>query len=220
MSGTLLTLGLLFTTSRALEAGIAGDCFVSLPVQSIYRTQSDVVKRGTPSASLSDAYVSHLVAIALGMPPQTVETVIDSGSFSSWVNPNCNYAPDPGLCGRSLPYNVTMSTTAVVLPDADQTYSYAPDGSVQVRVGFVNDTVKVGEANVPTVRFGVAKFSIGVSTGILGLGPNPNITIGFSQDNGNGGIIAAMAREGIISSRAYSLTLGSSNVSYGQAGRS
>ena len=156
--------------------------------------------------------------MSIGTPPQTVDIVIDSGSFSSWVNPNCNFAPDKSLCGRTLPYNVTLSTTAIVLADGDQTYSYSPDGSVQVRVGFVNDTISIGEAKVPAAKVGVAKFSIGVSTGILGLGPNPNVTVGFSQTDGNGGIIAAMAQEGIISSRAYGLGLASSNISYGPAG--
>jgi hypothetical protein len=203
------------------DLGFSGNGFINLPVDSVslHPSASSLATRDAPpSANISDAFFVHLIPIGIGTPAQIVTPVIDTGSFDLWVNPDCKFAPDSRLCSLNLPYNASNSSTAVRLNDTEQTYSYAPGGRVQVIVSFVNDSLKIGDASLSVHKFGVARTSRGVSTGILGLGPHPNPDIGFSNSSGFGGVVAGMVREGLINTRAYSLMLGTAETTYGLSG--
>lgn len=59
--------------------------------------------------------------VELGDPPQTVTLTPDTGSFETWVNPNCQYSTSPLLCQVNGAYSPDISSDAEPL---DETFQF------------------------------------------------------------------------------------------------
>jgi hypothetical protein len=85
---------------------------LALAQNGTHRVPMNIVRRGVSRrstrstdafpASLSNAIVSYLVEVEVGTPPQTVTSLLDTGSSDLWfpppsLCPNTNICPD-GFC--------------------------------------------------------------------------------------------------------------------------
>ncbi|CAK7216020.1 hypothetical protein SCUCBS95973_002663 [Sporothrix curviconia] len=168
---------------------------------------------GPPRQSLVDHNEYYLADLAIGTPPQPVSLLVDTGGWVTWVNPDCTRAARPADCtSLSLPgYNASLSNPPpVAVHDLDQVVVYG-DYSMAVQVEGMADVFTFGSGNstsghVDQQPFGVAVETIGLSTGILALGPDG--ATGFNSAVSNFSVVSTLARQGVIASRVFSLAYG------------
>ncbi|CAK7208694.1 hypothetical protein SBRCBS47491_000178 [Sporothrix bragantina] len=165
-----------------------------------------------PRQSLIDHNEYYLADLAIGTPPQSVSLLVDTGGWVTWVNPDCTRAARPADCAAvSMPgYNASLSKPPpVAVHDLDQVVVYG-DYSMAVQIEGMSDVFTFGKDNsshqVAQLPFGVAVDTVGLSTGILSLGPDGND--GFNSAVSNYSVVSALAREGVIASRVFSLAYG------------
>ncbi|KAI0165277.1 aspartic peptidase domain-containing protein [Hypoxylon sp. FL1284] len=147
------------------------------------------------------AYFAEL-SIGNGADPQTVQTVdvlLDTGSFELWVNPDCATTTVGELCDNFGRYDPAQSTTAKNL-NKNFRIQYGQGNSSGV---YYEDDVYISGAKLEGQQFGVSTQSNDVWFGILGLG----------RGQGNGimdypSVVDQLAAQGYTESKLFSLDLG------------
>lgn len=134
--------------------------------------------------------------------------VVDTGSDELWVNPSCNnIAGDDGteerVCHDSGSYVPSSSSTSKQL-HREHTIQY---GKGSVNISYYNDTVAQVESGITLkdLQFGVARHSLDLYEGILGLG--------FSRNARYTTFVDAVAQQKAAggTGRVFSIALGSAN---------
>ncbi|TRX94408.1 hypothetical protein FHL15_004563 [Xylaria flabelliformis] len=129
---------------------------------------------------------------------------LDTGSFELWVNPNCatlQGTSDVKFCNAVGHYDPTSSSTSVELTTT-KTLRYGIGGA---NIQYVVDAVGLDgtDALLQGVQFGVAIDTVDEFAGILGIGHGENVTIRYKN------MIDQLADQGVTSTKAFSLALGS-----------
>ncbi|RYC56307.1 hypothetical protein CHU98_g9898 [Xylaria longipes] len=183
--------------------------FVKLPV--VHSTNRQVFAKvyedgqaiaTVPLAKRAD--VAYYAKLNIGTPPQPVFVQLDTGSFELWVNPNCatlQGTSDVRFCRAVGHYDPSSSSTAVELA-ATKTLRY---GIGSANIQYVVDTIGLAgtDALLQDVQFGVAADTVDEFSGILGIGYGENVTILYKN------LVDQLADQGVISTKAFSLALGS-----------
>ncbi|ETS85823.1 hypothetical protein PFICI_03848 [Pestalotiopsis fici W106-1] len=106
------------------------------------------------------------ITVGTGNPDQTIQVLLDTGSYELWVNPNCSKSSVPELCESFGQYDPSLSPTAQNL-NATSQIRY---GSGSVNISYFTDDVSISSGRISTQQFGVATDSQSVWFGIMGLG--------------------------------------------------
>ncbi|KAI8676303.1 hypothetical protein LRP88_10687 [Fusarium phalaenopsidis] len=182
---------------------------VEYPIKLLQRSTPDSV---VPTTIYNEQWI-YTVEIAIGNPPQKTLVQVDTGSAYLWVNANCSSAPtafDQQKFCQSVPRYDLAASSSVEGPIGSRTLGYGSGPEViGAIVDVYEDAVTVGNAKIMTQRFGVASNSLGLPVGIMGLGPVFNATFDFREPYAL--VLDSLAVNNIISSRAYSLALGSAS---------
>lgn len=129
---------------------------------------------------------------------------LDTGSSETWVNPDCSTANTAGQtaeCNANPIYNPTKSSTA---EDAGVQFSLSYGKGSSSGEYFI-DTFVVAGGSIPGMSFGYADTSEAMDAGILAVGYGVEVAGYYC-------LIDMMAYDGLIASRAFSLDLGSVDV--------
>ncbi|KAI5863609.1 aspartic peptidase domain-containing protein [Durotheca rogersii] len=173
---------------------------------------------GTPSLSrrffganvlgvYGTAYFAELTIGTGSDTRQTMDVLIDTGSFELWVNPDCSASSLPDMCEALGRYDPGASSTAQSLRSASSnnrstTFSIRY-GRGSVSGAYYTDDVYISGAKIEGQQFGVANQSSDVWFGILGLG--------HSQADSTSSyplVVDSVAAQGYANSRLFSLDLG------------
>ncbi|KAI0848771.1 acid protease [Daldinia vernicosa] len=144
------------------------------------------------------AYFAELT-IGTSDNPQTVNVLLDTGSFELWVNPDCSATNVRQFCGELGHYDPTLSSTSKNL---NQTFK------IQYGLGsasgtYHQDDVFISGAKLPGQQFGVSNTSSDVWFGILGLGHGKGHGVIDYES-----IVDSLATQGFTDSKLFSLDLG------------
>ncbi|KAI0121921.1 acid protease [Daldinia grandis] len=144
------------------------------------------------------AYFAELT-IGTGDNPQTVNVLLDTGSFELWVNPDCSTTNVRPFCDDFGHYDPTLSPTSKNL---NQTFK------IQYGLGsasgtYHQDDVFISGAKLPGQQFGVSNMSSDVWFGILGLGHGKGHGV-INYES----IVDSLAVQGYTDSKLFSLDLG------------
>ncbi|KAI0160171.1 acid protease [Xylariaceae sp. FL1272] len=131
---------------------------------------------------------------------QTVDVLIDTGSFELWVDPDCEASNVPEYCRAFGYYDPALSSSSKKLPGAGFDIHY---GSGEATGPYYTDDIYISGAKVADQQFGVANSSELVWFGIMGLG----------HGQGNGFInypiiIDSLADQGFTNTKLFSMDLG------------
>ncbi|KAI3323902.1 acid protease [Xylariaceae sp. AK1471] len=144
----------------------------------------------------------YTVELAIGSPPQLVYPAIDLFSNDLWVDPDCSMALSHDACCANGNYNPNVSSTAEV-DDCSQPWEFSsPYGSASGCN--VVDDVQFAGADLGYIQVGVANQSWDQTAGRLGLGFGCKAT-------GDVSILDRLKLQGLITSRQFSIGLGSAN---------
>ncbi|PKS05589.1 hypothetical protein jhhlp_008107 [Lomentospora prolificans] len=141
----------------------------------------------------------YFMEVEVGDPPQAVKLMPDSGSFETWVNPNCEKAASPYLCAVNGVYRPENSELAVTRNEPfDFTYGTGRVNGMyyEDRIYFRNEDVGIRQ------KFGMATDSSFAVSGIIGLGYGMGYTIGYSN------ILDSLVKYDLINAPIYSVSLG------------
>ncbi|KAI2603097.1 acid protease [Hypoxylon fragiforme] len=148
------------------------------------------------------AYFAELTIGTDAANPQTVDVLIDTGSFELWVNPNCSATDVTEYCEAFGHYDPTLSSTAQDLG----TGFGIEYGEGSASGSYYTDDVFISGARIQDQQFGVSNSSSDVWFGILGLG------------RGQGGgvidypsVVDSLDAQGYTNSKLFSLDLGGQN---------
>ncbi|KAG6003178.1 hypothetical protein E4U21_002292 [Claviceps maximensis] len=233
--GATAALGLLATDSSVAAAAAApadegvvmtgfpralrGDGYLAVPVSTIRRPMGLKRDAGAFEDRLYNLNYFYATDVNIGVPPQRVTVLVDTGSSELWVNPDCRTTKSQQQahqCVKFGKYDPRKSSK-----------SYGPTGREHLKYGdpsdsstqtsatilYYTDTLSLGGAPITNQTFGVVSESKGQSQGILGLAPDPKG--GFNGNKPYRLVLSTMADEGIIASRVYSLDLRHSESAYG-----
>ncbi|SCO81687.1 uncharacterized protein FRV6_05900 [Fusarium oxysporum] len=155
----------------------------------------------------------YTVEIAIGNPPQKTLVQVDTGSSDLWVNANCSSAPaefgQQELCEEVPRFDHRLSNSSKG-PLGSKLLGYGSGDELNgALVDIYQDTVTIGDIKVRNQMFGVASNSRGLPIGIMGLGPGFNGS--FAVNESHPLLLDSMAIQGAITSRVYSLALGTAD---------
>ncbi|KAF4331951.1 secreted aspartic ase [Fusarium beomiforme] len=181
---------------------------VEYPVRRVARSTNS-----SGSISINNEQWLYTIEIAIGNPPQKTLVQVDTGSSDLWVNANCSSSPtefdQQKLCEEVQRYDPKSSHSGKG-PVGSKLLGYGsgdePNGAL---VDIYQDTVAIGDMKVKNQMFGVASNSRGLPIGIMGLGPVFNAS--FAVNGSYPLLLDSMAKQGAISSRTYSLSLGTAS---------
>ncbi|KAI1654372.1 acid protease [Daldinia decipiens] len=144
------------------------------------------------------AYFAELT-IGTSGNPQTVNVLLDTGSFELWVNPNCSATSVRQFCDEFGHYDPTLSSTSKNL---NQTFM------IQYGLGsasgtYHQDDIFISGAKLAGQQFGVSNTSSDVWFGILGLGHGKGHGVIDYES-----IVDSLAAQGYTDSKLFSLDLG------------
>ncbi|KAI1808724.1 acid protease [Daldinia bambusicola] len=144
------------------------------------------------------AYFAELT-IGTGDKPQTVNVLLDTGSFELWVNPDCAATNVHQYCSDFGHYDPTLSPTSKNL---NKTFK------IQYGLGsasgtYHQDDVFISGAKLPGQQFGVSNASSDVWFGILGLGHGKGHGVIQYES-----VVDSLAAQGYTDSKLFSLDLG------------
>ncbi|KAI0185305.1 aspartic peptidase domain-containing protein, partial [Xylaria flabelliformis] len=105
--------------------------------------------------------------VEVGTPKQRISLILDTGSFTTLVDPDCTRAADVGACRMYGFYNTTASSTSQTL----NAYFSAQFGTGYMEGSWFNDTVYIGQDKLPLPqsRVGVNLWSTYLWAGIIGV---------------------------------------------------
>ncbi|KAI0202691.1 aspartic peptidase domain-containing protein [Astrocystis sublimbata] len=146
----------------------------------------------------------YTVELSVGTPPQTVHTALDLFSNKIWLNPDCYDSLSYDACCANGKYEPDTSTSATEL---DCSHPWAIENPYSGATGcYVHDTIEFSGVQVGNVRIGIATASWGQTAGQLGLGFGGKGDVDIS-------IVDVLKAHGLITSRQFSIALGSANPS-------
>ena len=152
------------------------------------------------------------IQVGIGTPPQSVVVLVDTGSSELWVNPDCTTTRtqlEAQQCAQFGKYNPRKSTTPPIGPFGGEVINYGDPTDeatlTSVEITYYSDNLSVGNANITNQTFGVVTQSEDQGQGILGLAPD--LRGGFDTEEPYSLVLNTMAKQGVISSRAFSLDL-------------
>ncbi|KAJ3537249.1 hypothetical protein NM208_g6391 [Fusarium decemcellulare] len=185
---------------------------VEYPVKRVAGSSENAV-----SVSINNEQWLYTVEISIGTPPQKTLVQVDTGSAYLWVNANCTAAPTEfggqELC-KTVPLYDPEDSSSAEGPIGSRTLGYGSGDVVNgAIVDMYEDVVRVGNATVKTQKFGVASNSRGLPIGIMGLAPPLNGTFGKQEPYSL--FLDSMARDSVIASRAFGVSLGGASDSEG-----
>ncbi|KAI0512915.1 aspartic peptidase domain-containing protein [Xylaria bambusicola] len=112
---------------------------------------------------------NHLLdnVVEIGTPQQRISLILDTGSSTTFVDPDCVRAADPDACRKYGHYDTSASITALALDK----YFAAQFGTGYMEGSWYNDTIYVGQDKLPLPRsrIGVNIWSTYLWAGILGV---------------------------------------------------
>ncbi|KAI0436611.1 aspartic peptidase domain-containing protein [Xylaria telfairii] len=213
LSFLCLVLAARYTDALSIER--RSNHYVKLPV--VHSTNRQVFakvyedKRAIATVPLEKrADVAYYAKLNIGTPPQPVFVQLDTGSFELWVNPNCatlQGTSDVRFCRAVGHYDPSSSSTAIELATT-KTLRY---GIGSANIQYVVDSIGLAgtDALLQNVQFGVAVDTSEEFAGILGIGHGENVTIRYKN------MIDQLADQGVTSTKAFSLALGSKSEQQG-----
>ncbi len=170
-----------------------------------------IQKRGIPRQTLLDLADYYLADFQIGTPPQLVSLIVDTGSWATWVNPDCTRASNPKRCSQIPVYDPKASSPPPQrFPELDQSANYGNNIGALLQ-GYTDIFTWGKDIKVPNQPFAIANASAGLFAPVLGLAPDG--AQGFNAGFSNHSVLSTMARQKIINSRAFSLALGAANAS-------
>ncbi|KAI1771479.1 aspartic peptidase domain-containing protein [Hypoxylon cercidicola] len=176
---------------------------LSIPLKHLERQgvrTPSLAKRYFGSEVLGVYGAAYFAELSIGTgTDQTVDVLLDTGSFELWVNPDCASTTVGELCNSFGRYDPGQSSTAKSL-NKNFRIQY---GQGNVSGDYYQDDVYISEAKVEGQQFGVSTQSSDVWFGILGLG----------RGEGNGimdypSVVDQLADQGYTDSKLFSLDLG------------
>ncbi|KAI1106423.1 acid protease [Jackrogersella minutella] len=134
---------------------------------STYAT-SEIVER-TPREPLAryGAGIVYMLELDIGTPGQKVSAILDTGSYTLLVDPDCTQAADPQACQTYGFYDTAQSSTAKSLTG----WFAGQFGTGYMQGVWYSDTAYVGldYLPLPNLRVGVSKLSQYIWAGVLGV---------------------------------------------------
>ncbi|KAI0469263.1 acid protease [Xylaria cf. heliscus] len=148
----------------------------------------------------------YTVELSVGTPPQLVYPALDLFANNVWLNPDCVWSSSFDACYANGIYNPHASTSAGGL-DCSQPweFNYTYSGASGCHVV---DNIQFSGASLDNVQVGIANKSWDQTAGRLGLGFG-------CHGEGDISIVDALQSQGLITSRQFSIALGSANPSAG-----
>ncbi|KAL7619897.1 hypothetical protein AAE478_010444 [Parahypoxylon ruwenzoriense] len=203
-------------SSSLLEAGSGigdeapTDGVMAMPLRRVVEHQGVVtpsLARRLLGADLREAYgTAYYVDLTIGTggkTKQTVQVVVDTGSYELWVNPDCSEATAKwrDFCDELGHYDPALSPTARRVKDPESFFIDYALGNVSAV--YYTDDVYISGVKIANHRFGVASESAYVWNGFMGLG--------YGQDHGTVSypiVVDSLAAQGHINSKLFSMDLG------------
>ncbi|KAI1409991.1 acid protease [Hypoxylon sp. FL1857] len=111
--------------------------------------------------------IVYMLELDIGTPGQTVSAILDTGSYTLLVDPDCTQAADPQACQTYGYYDTAQSSTARNLNG----WFAGQFGTGYMQGVWYSDTAYVGLDNLPlpNLRVGVSKWSQYIWAGVLGV---------------------------------------------------
>ncbi|KAI2616240.1 acid protease [Hypoxylon sp. NC1633] len=167
---------------------------------SIY-TESGVARRAPrePLASYG-AGIVYMLELAIGTPGQLVSAILDTGSYTLLVDPDCNQAADPPACQTYGYYDTAQSSTARGLAG----WFSGQFGTGYMQGVWYSDTAYIGLENLPlpNLRVGVSQWSQYIWAGVLG------VSYGKVWNTGYATLLDLLVTQGYIEVPIFSLGVG------------
>ncbi|KAI1349366.1 aspartic peptidase domain-containing protein [Xylaria sp. FL0043] len=109
----------------------------------------------------------YMLDLEIGTPKQRISLILDTGSFTTFVDPDCVRAADSEACQKYGYYDTTVSSTSEAL----HVYFAAQFGTGYMEGSWYDDTVYVGQDKLPlpNSRIGVNSWSTYLWAGIVGV---------------------------------------------------
>ncbi|KAL7623686.1 hypothetical protein AAE478_005238 [Parahypoxylon ruwenzoriense] len=145
-------------------------------------------------------YGAGIVYMVERTPGQSVSLILDTGSYTLLVNPDCTQAADPNAC-RTYGYYDTMQSSTARGPDG---WFAGQFGTGYMEGVWYNDMVYVGLDNLPLAnsRVGVSKWSQYIWAGVLG------VSYGHAWNTGYQTLLDLLVNEHYIEVPIFSLGVG------------
>ncbi|OTA96271.1 hypothetical protein M434DRAFT_128650 [Hypoxylon sp. CO27-5] len=111
--------------------------------------------------------IVYMMELDIGTPGQTVSAILDTGSYTLLVDPDCTQAADPQACQTYGYYDTAQSSTAKNL----NAWFAGQFGTGYMEGVWYSDTAYIGLDNLPlpNLRVGVSKWSQYIWAGVLGV---------------------------------------------------
>ncbi|KAI0598667.1 aspartic peptidase domain-containing protein [Biscogniauxia sp. FL1348] len=178
--------------------------------------------RITPRWGEEDLYafgagIVYMLELEIGTPGQGVSVILDTGSYTLLVNPDCIRAADENACETYGHYDTGKSATAQYL----NSYFVAQFGTGYMEGVWYSETVYIGQDSLPlpNSRVGVNTWSDYLWAGVLG------VSYGHAWNTGYPTLLDLLVSEGYIEVPIFSLGVGyqdggsSSNIIFGGVDR-
>ncbi|KAI3323980.1 aspartic peptidase domain-containing protein [Xylariaceae sp. AK1471] len=142
----------------------------------------------------------YMLDFEIGTPKQKISLILDTGSFTTLVDPDCTRAADTGACQKYGYYNTTKSSTSRPL----NAYFAAQFGTGYMEGSWYNDTIYIGQDKLPLPhsRIGVNIWSTYLWAGILG------VSYGVSWNTPYPTLLDLLVQLGYIEVPIFSLGVG------------
>ncbi|KAI1456504.1 acid protease [Annulohypoxylon moriforme] len=113
------------------------------------------------------AGIVYMLELEIGTPGQTVSAILDTGSYTLLLDPDCKQAADPEACQTYGFYDTAQSSTAKSLNG----WFSGQFGTGYMQGVWYSDTAYVGldYLPLPNLRVGVSKWSQYIWAGVLGV---------------------------------------------------
>ncbi|KAI0384677.1 acid protease [Hypomontagnella monticulosa] len=169
---------------------------------STYTTPTPPLSARSPREPLAryGSGIVYMLELALGTPGQLISAILDTGSYTLLVDPDCNQAADPTACRTYGYYDTKQSSTARSLNG----WFAGQFGTGYMQGVWYSDTAYVGLDNLPlpNLRVGVSKFSEYIWAGVLG------VSYGKAWNTGYQTLLDLLVSQSYIEVPIFSLGVG------------
>ncbi|KAI0401509.1 aspartic peptidase domain-containing protein [Xylaria palmicola] len=155
-------------------------------------------REGLDSFGIGTVYM--LDRLNIGTPEQEISLILDTGSYTTLVDPDCSRAADSGACREYGYYNTTESFTSEAL----NVNFAAQFGTGYMEGSWYNDTIFIGQDKLPLrdSRVGVNSWSTYLWAGIMG------VSYGVRWNTAYPTILDLLVKYGYIEVPIFSLAIG------------